>query len=128
MPRVSLAFFFVGAVSGLLGMLWGAYMGASENFSARDAHAHLNLLGWVTLSLMGTFYALAGAARPKLLSWVNFALSSVGVPLFIAFLVSLQTANPNFAVGWPGFLMVAAGMVTFIVAIIVVFLRKPVSV
>ena len=125
MPRVSLAFFFVVTVWGFLGMLWGAYMGASQDFSARDAHAHLNLLGWVTLSLMGTFYALAGAARPKLLSWINFALSSLGVPLFIAFLVSLQTDAPNEMIGWPGFLMIVAGMATFIVAIIVVFLRKP---
>ncbi len=66
MPRVSLAFLLMGAVFGLLGMMWGAYMGVSQDFSARDAH--LNLLGWATLSLMGTFYALAGVARPKLLS------------------------------------------------------------
>ena len=125
MPRVSLAFFAAGAVCGLLGMIWGTYMGATEEFSARDAHAHLNLLGWVTLSLMGTFYALAGSARPKLLSWVNFVLSSLGVPLFVAFLVSLQTGAPNMTVGWAGVLMVISGMATFIAAIVMVFLRKP---
>jgi hypothetical protein len=124
MPRVSLAFFSVGAVCGLLGMIWGTYMGASEDFSARDAHAHLNLLGWVTLSLMGTFYALAGSARPKLLSWVNFVLSSVGVPLFVAFLVTLQTGTPNMMVGWAGVLMVIFGMTTFIIAILLVGMRR----
>jgi len=126
MPRVSLAFFAVGAACGLLGMIWGTYMGAAQDFSTRDAHAHLNLLGWVTLSLMGTFYALAGAARPKLLSWINFVLSSLGVPLFIVFLVTLQAGTPNLMLGWPGVLMVMAGMVTFIVAIVVVFLRRQV--
>jgi hypothetical protein len=97
---------------------------ASEDFSARDAHAHLNLLGWVTLSLMGTFYALAGSARPKLLSWVNFVLSSVGVPLFVAFLVTLQTGTPNMMVGWAGVLMVIFGMTTFIIAILLVGMRR----
>lgn len=128
MPRVSLAFFLTGAVFGLLGMMWGVYMGVSQDFSARDAHAHLNLLGWATLSLMGTFYALAGAARPKLLSWMNFFISSVGVILFVPFLVVVQRGEPSapfFAMGLIGVLMVILGMATFIAAIVMVFLRKP---
>ena len=131
MPRVSLAFFLVGAVFGLLGMMWGRYMGVSQDFSARDAHAQLNLLGWATLSLMGAFYALAGLARPKVLSWVNFFLSSVGVILFVPFLVMVQRGEPSapfFAMGSVGVLMVVLGMATFIAAIVMALLRKPVAV
>ena len=130
MPRVSLAFFLTGAFFGLSGMMWGLYMGVSQDFSARDAHAHLNLLGWVTLSLMGAFYALAGAARPKLLSWVNFFLSTVGVVLFVPFLVMVQRGEPSapfFAMGSIGVLMVMLGMACFIAAIAMAFLRKPVT-
>jgi len=131
MPRVSLAFFLTGAVLGLLGMVWGVYMGGSQDFSPRDAHAHLNLLGWATLSLMGTFYALAGTARPKLLSWINFVLSSVGVALFVPFLLVVQRGEPTglfLAVGWFAVLAVIFGMTIFIAAIVMVLLRKPVAV
>src|SRR5262245_17275783 len=130
MPRVSLAFFLVGAVFGLTGMIWGTYMGVSQEFSTRDAHAHLNLLGWATLSLMGTFYALSGPARPKLLSWINFFLSVIGVILFVPFLVVVSRGEPSppiFAMGLIGVLMVMLGMATFIAAIVMAFLRKPVT-
>ena len=33
MPRISLAFFSTGAVFGLLGMGWGAFMGARQDFT-----------------------------------------------------------------------------------------------
>jgi len=33
-------------------------MGISENHATMPAHAHLNLLGWVSLFLIGTYYRL----------------------------------------------------------------------
>src|SRR3982751_6602266 len=58
MPRVSAAFFAIGGLLLLSGMLLGEYMGAHENFALAPLHAHINLLGWVTLALYGTFYTL----------------------------------------------------------------------
>lgn len=55
MPRVSAAFFAMGVVYLLLGMSWGMHMGASEDFAMAPAHAHLNLLGWVTMAIYGHF-------------------------------------------------------------------------
>ncbi|MES1199187.1 MAG: hypothetical protein ABUS48_04320 [Pseudomonadota bacterium] len=125
MPRVSLAFFFVAAVCGLTGMIWGSYMGNHEDFTMAHAHAHLNLLGWVTPALMGTFYALAGAARPKALSWINFVLSVLGVIVFIPGLIMVLSntpgAAPYLAIGSLGVML---GMLSFIVAIVFVFLKK----
>jgi hypothetical protein len=40
------------------GMIWGIVMAASGDHSAMPAHAHLNLLGWVSLFLFGIFYHL----------------------------------------------------------------------
>lgn len=40
------------------GMIWGLQMAISDNHSAFPAHAHLNLLGWVSLFLFGIYYHL----------------------------------------------------------------------
>ena len=40
------------------GMIWGIVMAISENHQTMPAHAHLNLLGWVSLFLFGIFYHL----------------------------------------------------------------------
>jgi|SRR6185369_77921 len=42
----------------LAGMAWGIVMAISHDHSAMPAHAHLNLLGWVSLFLFGLFYRL----------------------------------------------------------------------
>jgi hypothetical protein len=78
MPRVALWFFAVAPLYVLIGMSLGIYMGASEDFKLYPAHAHLNLLGWVTMALYGTFYALARDASRKL-AWTTFWLNNAGV-------------------------------------------------
>jgi hypothetical protein len=40
------------------GMIWGLIMGISYDHSSMPAHAHLNLLGWVSLFLFGIYYRL----------------------------------------------------------------------
>jgi hypothetical protein len=119
MPRLSLAFFSAGAVFGLAGMGWGVFMGAKEDFTLAPAHAHLNLLGWVALSLMGAFYALAGDRAPRRLGWINFALSSVGVlitiPALAKFLTGDRTALPFMEAGES---IVILGMASFLAAIL----------
>lgn len=87
MPSVSKAFFAVGALCGLAGMIWGAIMGASNDHSMMPAHAHLNLLGWVSLAIMGGFYALRGSGGR--LAWINFGLSAAGAILMAPMLAYL---------------------------------------
>lgn len=83
MPRVSAAFFAIGVLYLLMGMMWGMHMGASEDFSMMPAHAHLNLLGWVTMAIYGTFYALTHASLSPKLAWTNFGLAAGGVAVMI---------------------------------------------
>lgn len=79
MPAVSKAFFITGALCALVGMIWGSIMGATGDHSLFPAHAHLNLLGFVTLSIMGGFYALRGEGGR--LAWINLFLSAGGAIL-----------------------------------------------
>jgi len=88
MPRISLAFFTVASLCGLAGMVWGSIMGATQDHTLFPAHAHLNLLGWVSLALMGGFYALSGRPAGRL-AWANFVLSSVGAILMAPMLAYL---------------------------------------
>lgn len=89
MSRLPQSFFSVAAVCGLSGMVMGVVMGATGAFALSPAHAHLNLLGWVTLALMGGYYALTG--RGGRVGWANFALSAAGamiMPVSLGFMLS----------------------------------------
>jgi len=90
MPRVSAAFFALAVVYLLLGMSWGMHMGETEDFTMMPAHAHLNLLGWVTMALYGTFYALTHASLSPRLAWINFALA-VMIPSLALYLPAHDT-------------------------------------
>jgi hypothetical protein len=83
MPRVSAAFFALGVVCLLIGMFLGMHMGETEDFTLMPAHAHLNLLGWVTMAIYGIFYALTHASLKPKLAWTNFVLAAIGVLVMI---------------------------------------------
>jgi peptidoglycan/LPS O-acetylase OafA/YrhL len=50
--------FHAGVVLLVAGMIWGIQMGISKDHAAMPAHAHLNLLGFVSLFLFGFYYRL----------------------------------------------------------------------
>lgn len=71
-------FCFASAVAaGLAGMCLGLAMGMTEEFTLSPAHAHLNLLGWVTMALMGLYYRGAGSAY-QALARVQAGLAAAG--------------------------------------------------
>ena len=49
-------------------------MAASNDHSMKPVHAHLNLLGWVTLTLFGLFYRAVPIAAATTLAKVHFWL------------------------------------------------------
>ena len=66
MNGISKMFFLTAAVFALVGMGWGIHMSASQNHLMAPAHGHLNLIGFVAMSVFGTFYALAPGATGRL--------------------------------------------------------------
>lgn len=80
--------FRAAALIGLIGMIWGLTMAASGEHATMPAHAHLNLLGWVSLFLIGLYYrlhpALDGAKKTRwqALVWIAGTLvMALGVAL-----------------------------------------------
>src|ERR1700744_4367420 len=94
MPRVSAAFFAMGVVYVLIGMVFGMWMGAHHDFATAPAHAHLNLVGWVTMALYGTFYALTPDSLSPKLAWTHFLVSTIGIVVMIPSLF-LLLSNGN---------------------------------
>jgi hypothetical protein len=48
--------FTLAVLIAVAGMSWGIAMAISHDHSTAPAHAHLNLLGWISLFAMGLFY------------------------------------------------------------------------
>jgi putative Mn2+ efflux pump MntP len=72
----------------IVGMIWGIVMAISQDHSAMPAHAHLNLLGWVSLFFFGIFYHLhpvidrSRIARVQVWIWIAATLVlTLGVAL-----------------------------------------------
>lgn len=55
----------------LAGMIWGIVMAVSGDHSTMPAHAHLNLLGWVSLFLFGIYYRLHPALENSRVAFVQ---------------------------------------------------------
>lgn len=78
--RLSVAkgFARLAVLYGLWGMSLGMYMGTMQDFTMAPAHAHINLLGWVSTTLFALVYRTAPAmAEHRLASW-HFGFSSIG--------------------------------------------------
>jgi hypothetical protein len=121
MPRVSYAFFSLAAFCGLIGTLWGEQMGRSNDHSTFIAHAHLNLVGWVSMAVMGAFYALADGKYPRWFAWTNFVLQAVGaVCLTIAMIFLMAKVDMRFVpLAIVGSLAAILSMATFLVSVLV---------
>lgn len=118
MPRVSLDFFTTAALAALVGMVWGTFMGISGDHSMSPAHAHLNLLGWVTLSIMGAVYALPGMRFNTTLAWVNYGLSTIGAVLMAVLLPQVLSQKLPGQVMMASELPVILGMLLFVVSLL----------
>lgn len=120
MPRVSAAFFATGVVFVLTGMALGMYMGAKEDFAFATVHAHLNLVGWVTMALYGTFYALTRGTLVVPMAWINYVLSLLGgLVMLPALTLFLSHGNDPKYVPFmvTGEILTVLGMLTFAVSV-----------
>src|SRR5258708_13258860 len=67
----------------VIGISLGVYMGASGNHSLFPAHAHINLVGWVSMGLIGLLYrSFPAAAQSALAPW-HFWLYQLAAPVML---------------------------------------------
>jgi hypothetical protein len=112
---MDIARYFVatGAVLGGLGMVMGIEMGISEDFTLSPAHAHLNLVGWVSLVLFGLAYR-AKLASSGALAAIHYWVAAAGaIVLPIGIYVTIVGNQPVIAI--IGAILSLASMLIFIV-------------
>jgi cbb3-type cytochrome oxidase subunit 1 len=82
----------------VLGVVLGNVMGATNDFTLMGLHAHLNLLGWVSLGLVGLIYKALPAASETKLAKAHFWLHNLALPVQMValtfYLTGTKAAGP----------------------------------
>jgi hypothetical protein len=93
MPRISEYFFRSAILFLLVGISIGIHMSISQNHNVIGAHAHINLLGWVTSALFGGYYALNPAKAAGRLPMLQYLVYTTGVVIMGVSLYLLLSGN-----------------------------------
>jgi hypothetical protein len=93
MPRISEYYFRSAILFLIVGISIGIHMSISQNHNVIGAHAHINLLGWVTSALFGGYYALNPAKAAGRLPMIQFVVYTLGVALMGVSLYLLLQGN-----------------------------------
>lgn len=112
--KASSASFQAAVLFVLAGMIWGLQMAISNDHSAFPAHAHLNLLGWVSLFLFGIYYRLNPALDASRAAIVQVGIWCIGTVIMVIGVGLVHTGHES---GDPiaavGAIMVFVGMAYF---------------
>lgn len=118
MPHLSRLFFKTAIVFLIVGIAMGLQMAISGNHNVIGAHAHANLLGWVTMALFGTYYAFnpakAATRMANLQYWVYTAGVVVIVPSLYLMYLGYAAFEPLTAISS---LVILLGVLMFAVVI-----------
>src|SRR5690606_7053973 len=93
MPRISEYYFRTAILFLLVGISIGIHMAISQNHNVIGAHAHINLLGWVTSAVFGGYYALNPAKAAGRLPMIQYIVYTAGVLLMVVSLYLLLMGN-----------------------------------
>jgi len=122
---VSHNFLRLGALSALVGMTLGVWMGANQDFVLRPVHAHINLLGFASMMLFGLFYRAFPAAGRGWLPMAHFILSVIGFLILMPSLTLMLLQRPLFL---PGMIasefMLVGSMLLFVVIVFLATMKK----
>jgi hypothetical protein len=109
----------------IAGMAMGIFIGISQQFVLAPVHAHVNLLGWATLSLAGIVFALWPHTAQTWLARVFFVIYNVSLPItMISLTVKFMGSNIELPLVL-GSLGVFIGAVLFVVNLFLSPLREP---
>jgi len=109
-------FIKIAGVYFAIAVILGLVMGIIHNFAFSSVHAHLNLLGWVSMALFGIIYSLFPNAGKTKLANTHFWLHNIGLPIMQGSLfLQILTGNGGLTIGIIiGSLIVVLGVLLFV--------------
>jgi hypothetical protein len=84
----SRAWICVAVVYFCIGVALGVAMGASGDHSLAPLHAHINLLGWVSMGLFGLIGAVYPATTQGPVATAHFWIHNLGLPVLLVSLAA----------------------------------------
>ncbi|MGB8622843.1 MAG: hypothetical protein WCD16_08485 [Paracoccaceae bacterium] len=111
MRGIAFYFFAFAVLCVTIGMLWGIQMAASGDHELYPAHAHLNLVGWVSMGLFGVYYRLTPAAAEAGLAKIHFVVAALGVMIMIPGIVLALTERGEMLAVTGSFLTLASMLI-----------------
>ena len=124
MTGLSLKFVTLAAMSLVVGVGLGIFMGITHDFQMVPVHAHINLVGWASLALFGIVYHLVPRMAERRIASVHFILaapSAILLPVGIAMSISGQ--SPMLAI--VASLLWFAGSILFLVQLLAILFAVP---
>lgn len=98
----------------VVGVALGTTMGAMQDFRFVHVHAHINLLGWVALGMIGLIYRAHPHLQQGWLAHTHYWLHTVGLVLFMgAFAWGIVSGNKPVPFIATGATMVSLGVLLF---------------
>lgn len=97
------------------GLFLGLYMSMAHDYVLAPVHAHVNLLGWTTLTIAGILYYLFPELTDHFLAKSHFWLHNIGLPLMMIGLVFAVSGNSSLLfLTIAGSFAVVAGLLCFV--------------
>lgn len=87
--NISRNFMLIGVLFLIVGIAFGMHMSASGNHTMTAVHVHINLLGFVLMTLFGLVYRTFPAMASHVLAKVHFWLHLVGSIVLLVMLYLL---------------------------------------
>jgi hypothetical protein len=100
MSRLPVLFLATAALCLVVGVAMGIAMGIAHDFHLAPVHAHLNLLGWTSLALMGLTYRAYPALEANRLAAVGQFILSAGAAMAfpLGIWLSIEHHQPMLAI------------------------------
>jgi hypothetical protein len=93
MPRLANLYFRTAICFLVVGIIMGLQMSIAHDYAPSGAHAHTNLLGWVTMAIFGGYYALNPAKAETRLAMLQYWVYTAGVTVMVPSLYLLLTGR-----------------------------------
>lgn len=91
--RLGLQWIKMAAIYLVVGVSLGLHMGLTHNFALSPVHAHVNLLGWATMAIMGVLHHLFAPQLANKIAVAQFWLHQLATPVMLVALALMVMGN-----------------------------------